>query len=164
MLWETNDYSALRLYSTTELSSYRFTTLAQNRGYRNCLTVKGYYQSNWTDYYLGDGMFDPVSSVDSEDQGEENKSIPGKFALAQNYPNPFNPVTTIRYQIPFANSVDLSIYNILGKKVDTLVNGKLNAGFREVQWDASKFASGVYIYRIETGKGFVHSRKLILLK
>lgn len=164
VLWETSDYSALRLYSTTDSSSHRITTLSQNRGYRNCLTVKGYYQSNWTDYYLGDGMFDPVTSVDSRNQGKENSGISDKFALAQNYPNPFNPVTTFSYQIPVASSVDLSIYTILGQKVDALVNRKLNAGLHEVQWDASRFTSGVYIYRLETDKGFVQSRKLILLK
>ncbi len=66
VLWETDDHSALRLYTTTKVTPHRIPSLAQNRGYRNCLTVKGYYQSNWTDYYLGDGMEDPNSAIDAD--------------------------------------------------------------------------------------------------
>jgi len=92
------------------------------------------------------------------------KIYPTKFTLRQNYPNPFNPKTTISYQLAVISEVELSIYNILGQKVATLVSEKQPAETYKVEWDASGFASGIYFYRVETGKGFVQSRKLILLK
>jgi ligand-binding sensor domain-containing protein len=88
---------------------------------------------------------------------------PIDFKLNQNYPNPFNPVTMINYQLPLTNVVDLSIYNILGQKVATLVNEKQKPGHHHVEWDASGFASGVYYYRIQAGK-FVDVKKMILLR
>jgi CubicO group peptidase (beta-lactamase class C family) len=89
--------------------------------------------------------------------------LPKTFALFQNYPNPFNPSTMITYQIPMINDVELSIYNILGQKVLTLVNEKQQAGRYQVEWDASGFASGVYYYRIEAGE-FLDVKKMILLR
>ena len=84
--------------------------------------------------------------------------------LNQNYPNPFNPVTMINYQLPMTNEVDLSIYNILGQKVVTLVNKKQPAGNYKIEWDASGFASSIYLYKLETDDGFVQTKKLVLLK
>jgi predicted GH43/DUF377 family glycosyl hydrolase len=89
---------------------------------------------------------------------------PGDFTLSQNYPNPFNPVTMINYQLPMTSKVELSIYNLLGQKVVTLVNQRQLAGSYQVQWDASGFSSGIYIYSLETATGLKQSRKLILLK
>ena len=86
------------------------------------------------------------------------------FKLDQNFPNPFNPKTKISYQLPTSTSVQLSIYNLLGQKVATLVNKKQSAGNYSVQWDASGFASGVYLYRLETNNGYKQTRKLVLLK
>ena len=90
--------------------------------------------------------------------------VPKSFLLEQNYPNPFNPVTMINYQLPMNNEVELSIYSLLGQKVATLVSEYQNAGYYNVQWDASGFASGVYFYRIVTDNGFSNTKKLILLK
>ncbi len=104
-------------------------------------------------------MGDPVSIHD-----EAFDKLPFSYALQQNYPNPFNPTTTITYQLPIANYVELSVYNLLGQKVATLVSEKQAAGYYSVEWDAFNYASGVYVYKIETDKGFVQSRKLILLK
>ena len=95
---------------------------------------------------------------------DDGNTLPTKFALLQNYPNPFNPTTTISYQLVAVSNVDLSIYNILGQKVVTLVSAKKPAGSFMVEWDASGFSSGIYFYRLETDKGFVQSKKLILLK
>jgi hypothetical protein len=89
--------------------------------------------------------------------------VPKNFELSQNYPNPFNPLTMINYQLPMINDVDISIYNLLGQKVVTLVNGRQQAGRHQVEWDASGFASGVYYYRIEAGE-FVDVKKMILLR
>jgi hypothetical protein len=91
------------------------------------------------------------------------KEYPSKFRLSQNYPNPFNPITKINYELPITNYVDLSIYNLLGEKVTTIVNEKQAAGRYQVQWDAAGFASGIYYYRIEAGE-FQDVKKMILLR
>jgi len=95
---------------------------------------------------------------------------PDVFSLEQNYPNPFNPVTTIKYSIPnnavetqHAASVQLKIYNLLGQETATLVNQNQEAGFYEVKFDGSQYASGVYIYRL-TANEFTATKKLMLLK
>jgi len=89
-------------------------------------------------------------------------SIPSSFTLEQNYPNPFNPVTIINYRLPMSSEVQLSIYNLLGQKVATLVDRKQKAGTYQVEWDASAFASGIYYYRIQAGE-FQDVKKMILL-
>jgi predicted GH43/DUF377 family glycosyl hydrolase len=90
--------------------------------------------------------------------------IPLKPSLSQNYPNPFNPSTIINYELRISRDVELSVYNLLGQKVATLINGRQQAGFYQVEWDASGFASGVYYYRLNTDGGFVQTKKLILLR
>ncbi len=86
-----------------------------------------------------------------------------QFTLAQNYPNPFNPATKIKYSIPEDGIVKLKVFNILGQQVYTLVNQQMKAGTYEVDFNASGFASGVYFYKLETGK-LVSIKKLIVLK
>ena len=93
----------------------------------------------------------------------EKELLPTEYTLYQNYPNPFNPVTTIKYDLPTASDISLIIYDILGRKVKELVNTKQQAGRNEVQFDASNFASGVYIYQIIANQ-FIGSKKMILLK
>ncbi len=97
------------------------------------------------------------------DVKNENIGIPTKYALSQNYPNPFNPSTTIQFSIPESQSVSLMVYDILGQQVKSLINDNVPAGSYKVTWDASKLASGVYIYRIQAGS-FVQSKKMILSK
>ena len=89
--------------------------------------------------------------------------IPTEFTLNQNYPNPFNPSTTISYGLKSASDVQLTVYNVLGQKVTTLVNQKQQAGKYQVQFDASNLASGTYIYKISAGE-FVSVKKLLLMK
>ncbi len=95
---------------------------------------------------------------------EEPQPLIQTFKLSQNYPNPFNPLTTIVYRLSATANVELSIYNLLGQKVATLFSGNQSAGSYKVQWNAAGFASGVYLYKLTTDKGFVQSKKLILLK
>ncbi|MFN3345717.1 MAG: T9SS type A sorting domain-containing protein, partial [Chloroherpetonaceae bacterium] len=85
------------------------------------------------------------------------------FELAQNYPNPFNPTTTIRYQIPTAQTVSLKVYDVLGKEVATLVNGRQEAGSYSVPFNASRLSSGMYFYRLQAGE-YVETRKMMLVK
>jgi hypothetical protein len=91
------------------------------------------------------------------------KSVPIDFKLSQNYPNPFNPSTIINYELPIPNYVELIIYNLLGQEVETLVSEKIEAGYHQIEWDASGFASGVYYYRLHAG-GFQDIKKMILTK
>ncbi|MGE5353670.1 MAG: CHRD domain-containing protein [Acidobacteriota bacterium] len=91
------------------------------------------------------------------------KGTPENFNLDQNYPNPFNPTTTIRFTIPQAGAVSLHIFNILGEKVATLIDGQLRAGRYEVSFDGSKVASGVYFYKISFQNSIV-TRKMMLIK
>jgi hypothetical protein len=95
---------------------------------------------------------------------EEN--ITGKtfnFKLYPNYPNPFNPTTVIGYQLPAVSDVELSIYNVLGEKVVVLVSESQNAGYHQVEWDASQFSSGFYFLFLDTGK-YEAEQKLLLVK
>jgi parallel beta-helix repeat protein len=89
--------------------------------------------------------------------------IPKSYALSQNYPNPFNPSTTIEFALPKSEFVNLKIYNILGEQVANLVSEKLTAGNYKYQWNVSGLASGVYFYKLETGK-FSQIRKMLLLQ
>ena len=89
--------------------------------------------------------------------------VPQDYTLSQNYPNPFNPITNIQFSIPKTEFVSLKIYNLLGQKVTTLVDKKQPAGSYQVQWDASRFASGVYYYQLKVGD-YVQTRKMVLLK
>ena len=94
--------------------------------------------------------------------------VPKTYALYQNYPNPFNPTTVISYQLPAVSNVTLKVYDILGREVAALVNGQENAGVYKVNFNASRYASGVYFYRIvaEGAKGdrFVAIKKMLELK
>ena len=85
------------------------------------------------------------------------------FELAQNYPNPFNPSTVISFTLPGTAQTSLSVYNTLGQKVRTLVNGMLAGGYHEFHFDASSFSNGVYFYKLESGD-CVSIRKMMLIK
>ena len=95
--------------------------------------------------------------------GDAPRPLPHEFDLSQNFPNPFNPSTVIRYAIPVKSHVLLTVHNLLGQLVATVVNGDEDAGFHEVRFEAPGLASGVYLYRIEAGK-FVQTRKLTLIR
>ena len=94
--------------------------------------------------------------------------LPEVFALRQNYPNPFNPVTTIAYDIPEIANVRIDMYNILGQKVRTLVNGTHQPGMYHVRWNGTNdfgnpVSSGMYFYRISSEE-FISVKKLVLMK
>ncbi|GJQ63881.1 MAG: hypothetical protein SCALA702_29340 [Melioribacteraceae bacterium] len=86
-----------------------------------------------------------------------------EYGLDQNYPNPFNPTTTIKFAIPEKSNVRLEVYNILGQRVETLIDRELNQGHHEVDFNASRLASGVYFYTIQAGD-YVNVKKMMLLK
>lgn len=96
---------------------------------------------------------------------DEMADLPEKVRLHQNYPNPFNPSTTIRFELTGDNQrARLSVYDILGRRVAVLVDGKLPAGVHTVSFDGTGLASGVYLYRLETEGGIIRQRKMLLIK
>jgi hypothetical protein len=100
---------------------------------------------------------------------ENNLTIPSVFSLKQNYPNPFNPVTQIDFTLAISGNVSLVLYDIAGKKIKTLLNKNISGGSYSYSLDGSKFASGMYLYKIDISNNKGHSvynqtRKLILMK
>jgi endoglucanase Acf2 len=99
-----------------------------------------------------------TSSVDTEAD-----DLPAEFALSQNYPNPFNPTAEIEYSLPVAGLISVTVYNVLGQEVQTLVRGRRAAGLHAVRFDATDLPGGVYFYRAEFA-GRAETRSMILLK
>ena len=110
----------------------------------------------------GEFVFENTSlSIDGE-------IIPEVFALHQNYPNPFNPTTQIRYDLPEESYVSIAIYDLMGRRIKSLVNTNQAAGYRSVHWNATNdlgqsVSAGMYIYTIQAGE-FRQNRKMVLLK
>ena len=103
------------------------------------------------------GTTSPATAVENE------KVTPKVFSLSQNYPNPFNPSTQINFSLDKAGMANLTVYNMLGQKVATLVNGNLPAGEHNVNFSADNLSSGIYIYQLSTGSRII-SKKMMLLK
>jgi len=91
----------------------------------------------------------------------EQEGLPATYSLDQNYPNPFNPSTTIRYELPSSSHVRISVFNVLGQVIATLVDEVQDAGYKSVVWKAGNVASGVYFYRLQSAS-FVQTRKMLL--
>ncbi len=148
------------------------------------LGTNGLYEfdgSEWTLHYEDATFFDIshgsngntwggtyVSGVFKFDHGESTaiedpKEQPGRIKLAQNYPNPFNPTTQIRFRLDQAADVNLSVYDLLGRKITTLVEGKHQAGQHQATFNAGELSSGVYIYRLKTDD-YSRMRKMMLIK
>ena len=94
--------------------------------------------------------------------------VPDLFALHQNYPNPFNPTTQIRYDLPEEQNVTISIYDVMGRNIRTLINSNKQSGYHSIYWDAKNdigegVAAGMYIYTIQAGD-FRATKKMVLLK
>ena len=117
-------------------------------------------------YFLLDDV--ELSGESVVDVANSNLNIPGEFHVYQNYPNPFNPSTTIRYSIPKSGNVIISIYDINGNLISTLLKAQQNAGTHEVSWNGKNnsempVVSGVYLYKVQAGNSSKIS-KMILLK
>ncbi len=120
-------------------------------------------------YANGQSDYSEVLSVTLEavnvDGGEQ---LPAVYALHQNYPNPFNPVTNLSYDLPEDAMVNITVFDMMGKVVRTLVNDQQSAGYKTLQWNAANHSgqpvsAGLYIYIIKAGN-FSQTRKMILLK
>jgi Ni,Fe-hydrogenase III small subunit len=141
-------------------------------GYPACQTNIGSIHRVWS---VGGCPFTPYSTSDGyvihtgininypTGVSHNNNNIPGTYRLEQNYPNPFNPVTNISYSIPKAGNVKLAVYDVLGREIASLVNEYKTAGNYSVSFNAENLASGVYVYRIESGD-FTDVKKMMLVK
>ena len=136
----------------------------------NCETVSGCeWVADSVDYTAAffNSMDDCIEACFLASNDEINQ-LPHAFNLYNNYPNPFNPVTTICYDLPEDALVNITIYDIMGRIVRTLINSQQNAGFKSIQWNAtndagSPLSAGLYLYKIQADN-FVQTRKMVLLK
>ena len=114
---------------------------------------------------IAQGPFIPTLDVRGVDETK-----PSIFELLQNYPNPFNPKTVIRYSLSVNSLASLRIYDVLGREIARLVDGRQEAGWYTVSWDARNVPSGVYFYRLQAvsinnpGNRFIQVRKTVLLR
>jgi hypothetical protein len=113
--------------------------------------------------YVVTGLKGAMASLGIATAVDNEEEIPSTYALYQNYPNPFNPTTNIKFSIPQASHVKLTIYDAVGREVETLVNNQLVAGTHTIEWSGKNIASGVYLYRIEANN-FVKVNKMLLVK
>lgn len=133
-------------------------------------TWNGNHDSDYpgiTDVYDDEPSFDYAFityGYDRQTGTEENHVVvlPGDFQLMGNYPNPFNSSTTIRYSVPYQSEVRIEIYDILGRKIETLEQGQKEAGVYRVVWNASGIPSGIYFYRLRAGESARTGRMLLL--
>ena len=93
----------------------------------------------------------------------ESISLPATFSLDRAYPNPFNPVTTLRFALPIEAEVSLTVYNLQGREVISLINGNMDAGYHSVLWNADSYSSGVYFVKMIAGE-YISTQKLMLIK
>ena len=116
----------------------------------------------------GTDAINTVGCLGPGQSGNLKVSVPTSYALLQNYPNPFNPETEIRFQLPKASNVELTIFNTLGQEIRSLVNAYYEEGYYSKRFDATGLSSGLYLYRIQavslSGERFVQTKKLLLLR
>ena len=121
----------------------------------------GIHNTRLVQKLLGDAiaLYTPTATAINQ----ESNSLPKQYSLSQNFPNPFNPSTQIRFSIPEASNVRLTIYDAIGKEVAVIVNDYLSAGTYNYTWNAGNLASGIYFYRI-VAKNFIMVKKMVLIK
>jgi hypothetical protein len=122
------------------------------------------YGNPYLNYESIPGVFNIVETLGNS----ETDIFQGEFQLAQNYPNPFNPVTTLHYDLSENSDVKITIYDMLGRKVKTLINKTQDAGSKSVIWNATNdygkpVSAGIYLYQIQAG-GHLQTKKMVLLK
>jgi type IX secretion system substrate protein len=134
-------------------------------GWDTIIPENGFFRVELREGKLVDPLEFVLSNMSGTSTATEDGSdaLPNEFALLANHPNPFNPTTQISYQLSEGSQVQIVIYDMLGRAVETLVDAAQPAGTFTVSFDASDLPSGMYLYRMTAGS-FVNSRKMILLK
>ncbi|MEJ2543486.1 MAG: T9SS type A sorting domain-containing protein [Calditrichaceae bacterium] len=94
---------------------------------------------------------------------QDINELPTEYSLSQNYPNPFNPTTTINFALPKSGLTKIIVYDLLGRKIQTLINKKVEVGYHSVNFDASDLPGGIYFYRIKSGY-FTETKRMLLIK
>ncbi len=162
MYIETSNISTSFLYKNSK-GSNSWNLIGELNGYNGHSFANNMHINSFGDiFYLDSGSLYKISRTITAVHAEEG-SIPQQIMLYQNYPNPFNPSTTINYSLPQNTFVTLKVYNSLGQELETLVNEEKSVGNYSVRFDGSRFASGIYFYRLQT-ENFSQTRKLLLLK
>jgi phosphatidylserine/phosphatidylglycerophosphate/cardiolipin synthase-like enzyme len=146
--------------------SHNWSSSAENSNDENTLIIQdnqvaNFYLQEFAARYYEAGGTDSINTITGADKN--TNTVPTKFSLLQNYPNPFNPVTTIRFEVPLSQKVELNVFDILGRKVKELYNDIAPVGVLSVEFSANDLASGMYIYQLKT-KEFSISKKMVLLK
>jgi hypothetical protein len=145
-------------YSVMHLPAGTYDLICDRMGYRSAtrsvVVLPGFDLDSINFYMI------PIGPIGISN---ENLYLPVNFALGQNYPNPFNPVTNIRFDIPRDAFVRLSVFDILGREVEVLVNQQLKPGTYKYDWHAEKYSSGLYFYKLLTND-FIDVKKMILVK
>ncbi len=142
--------------STTGLDFYDFS-------YQSPDMSEGRYPDGTNNWRFFETPTRGTSNSNQTATNDDQAVIPIEFALFQNYPNPFNPSTTISFSLPEAGNVSLKIFNMLGKEVATLVDGRLNAGDHFYHWQANDMASGLYYITIKAGSQS-QTKKMLLIR
>ncbi len=158
--------------------TYEASIAFDGRSMRNALLEKGYENVLWKEWHEGHSWGSWYAHTDLAlihffpdlTDAETNDRLPSEFKLMQNYPNPFNPVTTIKYNISERTFVNLSVYDILGRQTDILVNDEQSAGVYTINFNAGTRSSGIYFIKMKavpTGGqagSYTETIKMILLK
>ena len=143
------------LFSFRVFANYSYEDIAVLKKYG---TIKTGDNSEYSD----------ILSVTLDWMSVDRDQLPKTYAIHQNYPNPFNPITTLRYGLPEDAMVNITIYDMMGRIVSTLVNENQSSGYKTLQWNATNdsgqpVSAGVYLYAIKAGH-FAQTKKMILLK
>ena len=150
----TEQFTSSFIDSTVTDTNYVFNNLQTTASY--WWRVKAYNAVGW-------GEFSEVWKFTTNIVSVESEEIPIEYALQQNFPNPFNPTTTIKYSVPELSKVKLTLFNLLGEEIATLVIEEKVAGYYTVAFNAARLPSGIYFYRLQAGD-FIQTKKMILMK
>jgi hypothetical protein len=177
MKWYRRPIASVGSGKSKDVSTWTAAVDYDRRGYAywrdslNCAYAPSHalYTADTYGYPIGDLNWFPTKytawRADSRTAGvaPTANGVPSAFALQQNYPNPFNPSTKISFTLGKSGFTTLSVYNLLGQKVATVLAKDMAAGSHEVSFDASNLSSGIYFYRLESGKS-LDVKKMMLLK
>jgi hypothetical protein len=146
-----NYWSPWELSYTAPAGNYRYITIERNGFFGGAVFAIRDNGGITRTFFLSIG----INEISSE--------IPSSFSLSQNYPNPFNPATKFKFSVPSKSHITVKVYNSIGAEIQTLVNQELSPAVYEASWDASKYASGIYFYRLTT-EHYYETRKMVLIK
>lgn len=159
-------------------SYFTFSPHYTSNGYKTFLNGIGHFKSHgehynfstsgWHDLNLLGCVVNGITYGDTTLVGINNinSEIPKSFSIYQNYPNPFNPTTNIKFDVPYSSFVKISVFNVIWKEVEQIVNENLLSGSYEVNWDGSNYPSGVYYYRLQADgiENFIVTKSMLLMK